>query len=285
MGKNTGEPYEHLTKDIFDQLVNQTEVDTVKLKHNVKLQGKTTTHQIDVYWEFDRGGIKYVTIVQAKDWQQPVKQGQLLQFKGVLDDLPFQATGIFVTLTGYQQGARNYARGNGILLYELREPTEVDWEGKVKTIVIRLEFFFRESSDINFVHDKEWVAEERHKRGISEDEPLKLCITGRTDETLIYDEDGQKITTLKDIINSFVLPSSEEISSVKKKHSFSEPAFIHTGIEKFPKLKLKALEATISVSKDVEEIRLNGEDIVGFILKNTLEGSQYTFDKNRKLRK
>ena len=284
MDRNTGEPYEHLTKHIFDQLVNQDEVNTVELQHNVKLQGKTTTHQIDVYWEFDRGGIKYVTIVQAKDWQQAVKQEQLFAFKGVLEDLPFQATGIFVTRTGYQKGARNYARGNGILLYELREPTEVDWEGKVKTIVIRLEFFSRESSDINFVHDKEWVAEERHKRGISEDEPLKLCITGRTDETLIYDEGGQKITTLEDIINSFVLPSSEEISSVKKKHSFSEPAFIHTGIEKFPKLKIKALEATISVSKDVEKIRLNGEDIVGFILKNTLEGSQHTFDENRNLR-
>ena len=27
-------------------------------------------------------------------------------------------------------------------LYELREPTEADWEGKVKDIVIRLGFFF-----------------------------------------------------------------------------------------------------------------------------------------------
>ena len=284
MGKNTGKPYEQLTQQIFDQLVNQDEVDTVELKRDVCLQGKTTTHRIDVYWEFDRGGIRYVTIVQAKDWNQRVDQGHLLQFQAVLDDLPFQATGIFVTRTGYQKGARNYAKGNGILLYELREPTEADWVGKVKTIVIELELFCRKSSDINFVHDKEWAAEERHRRGISEDETLELRIAGCTDETFIYDEDGQEITTVKDIINSFVLPS-EEISPIKKKHPFAQPAFIHTGIERFPKLKLKALEATISVSKVIEEIRLNGEDIVGFTLKNTFEGSQHTFDKNRKLRK
>ena len=87
MAKNTGIQYEQLTKQIFEQLVNQNEVKTVKLEHNVILQGKTTTHQIDVYWEFERGGIKYATIVQAKDWKQPVEQGQLLQLKAVLDDL------------------------------------------------------------------------------------------------------------------------------------------------------------------------------------------------------
>ena len=284
MGNNTGVPYELLTKKIFEQLVNQDEVETAKLKHNVSLKGNTTKHQVDVYWEFDRGGIRYVTIVQAKDWKQPVYQGELLAFKAVLDDLPLQATGIFVTRTGYQRGARDFAKANGIYLYELREPTEADWEGKVKTIIVTQIFFCPRSSNISFEYDNEWMGDERQKRGIPEDKLRKFQISGSTDEIIIYDENDQKTMTVQDAIDSLYFADFEEIPPTHKKHFFIKPAFIHTGIERFPRLKIKSLGATISVSKKKQKIKFNGEDIVGFILKNTLDESQYTFDKNRKLR-
>jgi Restriction endonuclease len=75
-----------------------------------------------VYWKFEKGGITYEAIVQAKDWESAVNQGQLLHFKGVLDDLPGQPRGIFVTRTGYQQGAKDVAAAHGIILFELGEP-------------------------------------------------------------------------------------------------------------------------------------------------------------------
>jgi hypothetical protein len=74
-----------------------------------------------VYWKFEKSGITYETIVQAKDLQSPVKKGQLIEFKGVLDDLPGQPRGIFVTRTGYQKSAKTVAIKNGIILYELDE--------------------------------------------------------------------------------------------------------------------------------------------------------------------
>ena len=58
---------------------------------------------------------------EAKDWQSPVKKGQLIEFKGILDDLPGQPRGVFVTRTGYQQGAKDFAAAQGIILYELDE--------------------------------------------------------------------------------------------------------------------------------------------------------------------
>src|ERR1039458_4298024 len=97
---NTGIPYEILTKMIFEDIVNQKSVETIQVRHNVLLTGKTLTHQIDVYWEFVVGGISYRTVVQAKDWATPVNQGELLKFKAVLDDLPGQPRGVFVTRTG-----------------------------------------------------------------------------------------------------------------------------------------------------------------------------------------
>ena len=120
--KNTGVPYERLVQGIFQAIHDQEEVNNLTVERDKTLQGKISTHQIDVYWQFEKGGITYETIVQAKDWQtNPVKQGDLFHFKCILDDLPGQPRGVFVTRTGYQQGAKHFAAAQGIILYELDE--------------------------------------------------------------------------------------------------------------------------------------------------------------------
>jgi Restriction endonuclease len=119
--KNTGLSYELLVQAIFQAINDQEEVANLIVERDKTLQGKTTPHQIDVYWKFEKTAITYETIVQAKDWQSPVKKGQLIEFKGILDDLPGQPRGVFVTRTGYQQGAKDFAAAQGIILYELDE--------------------------------------------------------------------------------------------------------------------------------------------------------------------
>ena len=95
MSKNTGKPYEKLTQKIFSQIVNQNSVQNINVQHDVTLLGKTTSHQIDVYWEFEVGGLQYQTVIQAKDWKNKVKKEQMLAFKGILDDLPSGTKGVF----------------------------------------------------------------------------------------------------------------------------------------------------------------------------------------------
>jgi len=121
MTHNTGIPYELVTQQIFLILVNQDVVRNIEVRHDVVLQGKTAKHQIDVYWEFEVAGIRYATVVQAKDWSSLVNQGELLKFKAVLDDLPGQPRGIVVTRSGYQSGAEEFAKAHGILLFQLIE--------------------------------------------------------------------------------------------------------------------------------------------------------------------
>jgi hypothetical protein len=119
---DTGRSYEILVKEIFQTIHDQDQVANVEVEHNKTLQGIVETHQIDVYWKFEKGGITHEAVVQAKDWQSRVTKGELLHFKAVLDDLPNQPRGIFVTRSGYQQGAKNYANAHGIILYALDEP-------------------------------------------------------------------------------------------------------------------------------------------------------------------
>src|SRR5271170_3094022 len=105
MSDKTGNAYENLIQIIFQAILGQKKFPNLKVERNIKLKGKTARHQIDVYWKFEFGGVPYVAIVQAKDWSKPVEQAHLLTFKAVLDDLPGQPRGIFVTRVGYQQGA------------------------------------------------------------------------------------------------------------------------------------------------------------------------------------
>lgn len=150
--KNTGRAYESLVEDVFKQIMEQDNVQTLKIEKNKKLPGKTTTHEIDVYWEFSIGRIQYSAVIQAKDWGTKVPQGEILKLKAILEDVPGQPRGIFVTRTGYQKGAIDVAKANGVLLYEFREPNEKDWKGKIKTIHLNFHGYVPSTKIANFRH-------------------------------------------------------------------------------------------------------------------------------------
>jgi len=280
MATNTGIAYEKLTQQIFDQIFNQNLVPTIKVEHDVCLQGKSSVaHQIDVYWEFEKGGIAYRTAVEAKDWGKPVNQGELFKFNCVLDDLPNKTIGIFVTRTGYQSGARKFAEHHGICLYELSEPTDAYWDGAIKIIDGTLIMFVPRYEDVKLVPDNDWIDKEGKRlqmleRGVEIEIP---------NDVTFYDENDQEIGTVQSIVASLAPLEPQEMIPTKKTHTFDKPAFIRTGIPKFPKVKINAVGATVSVSKSVEDFSSDIGDFVGFVLKNVIEDDQKVFDKDANL--
>ena len=102
-------------------------------------------------------GIKYKTIVQAKDWNSNVPQEKILAFNQILQDIPGQPRGIFITKTGYQKGAREIAEKLNIVLYELRKPTDKDWEGKMRDLKIIIHGIFPNLISCTPVLDKEYM--------------------------------------------------------------------------------------------------------------------------------
>lgn len=94
---------------------------------NVSIQGKTgAKHEFDVYYEFTHLHIKHAIAIECKDWKTPVTIGEVRDFCGKLEDLN-HVTGVMVAKSGYQIGARQYAKSKGIELLEERElPTFTD---------------------------------------------------------------------------------------------------------------------------------------------------------------
>jgi len=90
------------------------------------LPGLEVTHQekhavadgeytIDVTIRFEALGIRFVGLVECKYWQRAVKREHIMVLKAKLDSIG-AAKGVMVTNTGYQKGAREYARAHGIAL-------------------------------------------------------------------------------------------------------------------------------------------------------------------------
>jgi len=278
MSQNTGHPYEKLTQQIFTEILNRDEVNNIEVRHDLTLTGRTTDHQIDVYWEFERGGIKYITVVQAKDWTtRAVDQGELLKFKAVLDDLPNQPRGVFVTRTGYQQGALTFADAHGILLYVLREPTPADRP----QININLRAYSSQITDIRLVHDEQWIIEEAVRLRLQE--VPRIMLAAEYGELALYDESDNQLGTLKVVIDAYLPEGWQEMPLTRITHQLERPTFIKTGVESFPNLKINAVEVTVSFNIIEAKWTFDVEELIGFILEDEIAGTTRKFDKDGKL--
>lgn len=277
MAKNTGKSYEILTQSIFEEILNYQEVNTkavntIKVEHDITIQGRSTTHQIDVSWEFEVGGIKYRTLVQCKDRETLVKKGELLTFKAVLDDIPGQPRGVFVTRTGYQSGASEVAKSNGILLYELREPTVQDFGG-IHTVQMNLTILEPQVVGLKVDVDQKWAAEEKQRRGIPASEVIKTTMKIRRFE----DELGHTRVTLNELVTSLA-EGVQEGPPQTCRHEFTSPTYIRTGSQAFPMMKINAIEFTIVLEESADVSHILLKDLVGVILCDVLGGKTTSFD-------
>lgn len=281
MTKNTGLSYELITRQIFEHILNQNSVHTIEAKHNVTIQGKVLKHQIDVYWEFEIGvGLVYKTIVQCKDWSNnPVKQEHLLAFKAILDDLPSQPRGIYVTRKGYQSGAQEFAKAHGILLYELNEPT---WENTLKSVEIDMTFFYPKLTDFKFNQDMDWLLEQKKKQGTEKTDPVAHQVTLSSEQIAFFDESGHTIK-LREIMDDWVTKASyQEIELQPVVFAFDKPTFMNTNSPTIPVVKLNSVEAKLSMTKSNDQLKINGPEIIAFILKNVLENTEVKIDRSLK---
>jgi hypothetical protein len=271
MTQNTGKPYEKLTRRVFEALLAQQSVTNLRLDHDVKLQGITNWHQVDVCWEFETGGITYRTVVECKDWQKPVDQETLFALHTVLLDLPGQPRGVVVARSGFQDGAEQFAKAHGIVLYELRAPRDEDWEGFVTGVNIKGELLVPKLHAVEFKTDEAWLTQELRRCGIASAASLPP-VTGLAGELRIEREDGSTLTTVGDVIESHLVPPRGPPEW--REYLFPETAYIATGFPALPRVRLRGLRVQIElVVAYTQNIEVRLETLVGLILKEVTNGT------------
>lgn len=282
---NTGMPYEQLAQGIFQQILQLDGLANVKVQHNVKVEGKSVggdgkraSHQLDVYWEFELGGILYKTAIQAKDWGSNLNQGEVLKFKAVLDDLPGQPRGIIVTRTGYQAGAKQVAESNGIELYELRKPEPKDLAGRLLKIGINFSFF-TPSIEITAVEaDTEWL----RSTGFNGD--VRFPATdART--AFLYSEDDTRGKSVFEIVDAYVPKENREIALTEVRHDFKEPTYLHCPEPELPRIKILAITFRYEVTGFHFSTFNDYTDMLTFVLKTVSGDKTYFVDPDNNVRR
>jgi len=298
----TGQSYESVTQGIFQLLVDQDSVRPVSVEHDVTLQGKTATHQVDVYWKFEMAGVEYETIVETKDWSKPVEQDKLFCFKAVLDDLPGQPKGIFITRSGYQSGAAEYAKAHAISLYELdvarHDSVVIDSLGWARYSIIKAPLhgsrrneeeaaqeyfalgwkwtvFTPQISHLRLRHDQAWL-EQNPIEGSFDISSFQHYEASPRD-TILYDEHHAATGSAELVLlNEIAIMREEKIDTKQIVHTFDRPTFV--GPPVVPAyIKVNAVVANIEIESVVLPMRFGNSKFVEFVLREVTSGKTRSF--------
>jgi hypothetical protein len=285
--------YEQLVQAIFQQLHDHDGLGDVIVEHDVVKQGKTTDHQIDVYWEFTKGGVSHRVIVQAKNWSRPVDKGEVLKFEGVLNDLPGQPRGIMVAANGYQSGAREAAAARGIAIYELnpKPPSErltityTGWAhlavkgyrksaaGQPLGLVVEAEVVTPEFSGLTFHADPAWAPD----NGVAV--PSTTDLRFHPHEVEFRDGEDRAVATLRDVFQKLAqaVAACGEVTS-QQAYSFDGTTFLKLPGNS-PVVKITGLSVDVTIRKERQERLWTAPNVAIFILKSLDDGTIRRFTR------
>ncbi|WP_455928881.1 restriction endonuclease [Pseudomonas fluorescens] len=236
---NLDTEYEKLTREVYEEILKSDGFDTILVKHNVNIAGKSTQqHQLDVYWEFKVAGITHRVAVECKNYTSTITIGKVRDFAATLDDIG-NTQGIFITKIGYQKGAKVFADYKGIELKVLREPTDKDLEiaSGIKTIHISGTMYYLDNVRPELKLDFNWIESNTTLRKGESYE-----ISGRSDKIIIIDESDNTVAKWSKLQNELAKTSGkfEEFEDRIKLYDFTTH-YITWPNCKYGKLKLEKI--------------------------------------------
>lgn len=266
MKRNLNTEYEIFTKEIYEEILKEEGFENIEVLHNQKVKGKSgLEHQIDVYWSFRLGGIEHKVAIECKNYSERVSKDKIQSFKTIVDDL--SAKGIFVARSGYQSGAKEFAKFLGIELKEVRQPLLGDWNGLVREININMNCLFIEVKNITPIFDMEWMKKNYFER-------KSFQIDRQDNEVVIKKESGEIIESFYDLKNK--LPRKKENTYGLTYEYKYEDGYIDDNDGNLLKLKKVIYTYDSLVAKD--NMNFNYEHLVKGIIKD-VESEEVKFIK------
>ncbi len=124
--------YEKVTARIYALLSPESTV-----VHNDKIHGRDSgkSRQIDVSIRSQIAGHEILVIVQCKDYKSKVNVDRVGEFHSVIKDVGAHR-GVLVTSVGFSDGAKSYAKNNGIDLCHVHDAETLNWKRIIQVPVI-----------------------------------------------------------------------------------------------------------------------------------------------------
>jgi hypothetical protein len=243
---------ETIISKLVQAIVTEQSVQTIKLEQNTTIQGRTGTHEVDVYWEFTDGEITYKLVIQTRDWNKTVGNNELFRLLSILRDIPGQTAGACFTQPVYQKVTKELARDVGITLYELLLPMDEHiWEPIIRQVQLQV--------------DAEWAKAEKERLGLGDQQ---VQLGGDPKSMFIYDANGNCLDSVQGLFNEYCKQSRQAGKYDRQTitHQFRDE-YLQTNDEQFPMLKLDRVTFDLEFF-DAAEVQ--GEEMLGTILASVL---------------
>lgn len=266
-----GTQYEILAQQVYQILLDfEWPGKNIRVQHDIKLTGSSgQEHQIDVYWEYELGGVKNKVAIECKDYSNPLAIGKVRDFYGVLADLK-DVKGIMIASNGFQKGAKEYAKSWGINLKELSVSNEVPVVAEIDNhihVALRRRLFL---IDEEWAKEKGYYIDSYRKRlsgmSMNGEEWLPAAhLPLQTKDSIIYDTQGNTVTSIDELESSMC---KEIIGGIEHTFPF-EDAYVKvdSGL-----IKIKEVLITDKEEDHYNIFRVMADDFVKAVLKDALDG-------------
>jgi len=278
--KNTGIPYELALQRIFQEIHDGEPDRTIKVEHNVLVQGRSACHQIDLLWKFTVAGIDHLTIVQARDWNQTIKQESVFAFRQILDDIPGQPRGVIVTRRGFQRGAKKFAEDHRIKLFILQQKSLGIIMTDLSYAVMKVEGCCLPSGGQGvLIRTTVFRPEAGVELTVEPTDRLPKSLEGIPHRNIqLFNETKHFIGTLRDVLADFVLTMEKNNQLAESfTKEFKDPTFFRSPRSK-RFFRLQSLRATIDIVKEeLPPVYGKPPGFVDFVLEDLETGKKQAF--------
>jgi hypothetical protein len=115
--KNWDDLEDHV-KYVYETLLKM-EGEEIVVARDVQMRGTNgQSHQIDVYYEFEKVGIRHRVAIECKNSKRRVEKSDAMVFWAKINDCP-GVMGIMISSNGYQEGADKFAADHGVIAMTL----------------------------------------------------------------------------------------------------------------------------------------------------------------------
>ena len=109
-----GNDLESYVKYVYSVLLNLKGENIIVSKKADLQDVYGVTHNIDVFYQFEKVGITHKVAFECKNWNTAVTKEKVAAFAKIIEDIK-GVVGVMVSNKGYQSGAKQYATANRIL--------------------------------------------------------------------------------------------------------------------------------------------------------------------------
>lgn len=109
-----------------------------KAEVNMTIKGARAEHEVDVFVEFDKFGVKNKWIIECKYWNSRIPKEKVLVLKGIVEDVGADR-GVIITEIGYQRGAKNVTESTNILLTTWKDFLQLSEKEFVQIMLEKIE--------------------------------------------------------------------------------------------------------------------------------------------------